>query len=86
MTLGFNFGWSLCHLCTRTWPKRGWFQPVDATLSNQLMGKYLLEKSARLTYVAKPSLGKVPAELTLSSALTFVFSERGCVLSVALTS
>jgi hypothetical protein len=47
-------------------------QSVDATLSNQLIHKMLtLKKSICLADVAKPSQGKVPADLTLASAFSF---------------
>ena len=52
-------------------------QPVDATLSNQLIHKMLTpEEWICLADVAKPSQGEVPAGLTLARRfLDFVFNE-----------
>jgi hypothetical protein len=47
--------------------------PVDATPSNQLIHKCSPEESMCLADVAKPSQGKVPADLTLASAFSFCF-------------
>jgi hypothetical protein len=53
-------------------------QPVDATLSNQADPQMLTPKeSICLADVAKPSQGKVPANLILASAFSFVFNECG---------
>ena len=51
-------------------------QPVDATLSNQLIHKCsnaYPEESICLADVAKSSQGKVPANQTLASAFSFCF-------------
>jgi hypothetical protein len=57
--------------------------PVDATLSNQLIHKCVTEESICLADVAKPSQGKVAADLTLSGLLALVLNECGSELSVA---
>jgi hypothetical protein len=49
-------------------------QPVDATLSNSADPQmFTLKNSICLTDVAKPSQGKVPADLIVASAFSFCF-------------